>query len=123
MDLIMHDKSMDDLKVAKKYLAKANNAKSAGFDFTLSLKSFQNLMRAKKCGYTGIHLTEGGGPQPLFSDISIDRIDNSKGYVKGNVIAVAHGVNQFKGNLENPNSVFGFKECERMLKTIKRKTK
>ena len=114
---------MDDLKIAKKYVTKATNAKQSGVEFTLSLTSFKNLMRAKKCGYTGIPLTEGGNANPIFSDVSVDRIDNSKGYVRGNVIAVAHGVNQVKGNLENPNSAFGFKECEKMLKTIKRKMK
>ena len=33
---------------------------------------------------------------------SLDRIDNSKGYVKGNVIAVSNVANNFKSIFENP---------------------
>lgn len=112
---------MDDYTIARKYARKASNARQSGIPFTLSLTSFKNLMRAKKCGYTKIPLTNSGGPVPEFTDITVDRIDNTKGYEKGNVIAVCHGVNQIKGNLENPKSKVGLKEIKRMLRIIEKK--
>lgn len=96
-----------DLKVAKKLASKAKDAKSRGIEFGLTFQSMKNLMSAKKCYYTGITLTEPAGLQDdqvsfgrLASDRTIDRIDGSKGYVPGNVVACCNAANNIKSQLE-----------------------
>jgi hypothetical protein len=81
-----------DLRVAKKYVSLQQSAKKRGKDFDLSLTSLKNLLKAKKCYYTGVPLTH--------ATRSIDRVDNTKGYIKGNVVACHTNINQLKGNLE-----------------------
>ena len=112
---------MDDYTIARKYVRKIDNAKSAKIPFSLSLNAFKNLMKAKKCGYTGIQLTIGIERKPNFTDITIDRIDNSKGYESGNVIAVCHGANQIKSRWEDPSNPINFKEIKKMIKTISKR--
>lgn len=95
---------MTDQEIARKYLDKICNARQRNIEFNLSLTAFKNLMRAKKCRYTKMLLTEGKDGSLIISDRTIDRIDSSKGYIKGNCVAVCHGANQFKSFFENPNS-------------------
>lgn len=87
---------MSDIEIATKYLNKAQHAKDKGIEFTLNFTSFKNVYRAKKCYYTGLPLTD--------RTRSIDRIDNSIGYVKGNVVACNRDFNTFKGHIENPQN-------------------
>jgi hypothetical protein len=89
---------MTDVRIAQKYVSKANNARERGIEFNLPFTSFKNMMRAKKCQYTDIVLTDTGNQ--CATDRTIDRIDSRKGYVKGNVIAICHAANQFKGMFE-----------------------
>lgn len=91
-----------DIQIARNYTAKADNARSRGIEFGLSFTAYKNLVRAKKCKVSGVLLTT---PRPqkelLATDRTIDRIDSRKGYVSGNVMAVCHGVNNFKAFFEN----------------------
>lgn len=111
---------MDDLLIARKYISKADNAKKYDIEFSLSLVSFKNLMSAKKCGYTGIKLTtpRGGGLPIRCTDRTIDRIDNTLGYISGNVIAVCHAANQLKAVWENPNNPIKATHTKKMLKKL-----
>ena len=79
------------------------SAKSRGIEFELPLQSLRNIMRAKKCYFTGQELTK--------RTKSIDRIDNTKGYVKGNVVACHVKFNNKKGNLTP-------KEIEQLYKGV-----
>jgi hypothetical protein len=77
--------------VATKYLALKQSAADRNKVFELSLTHVRNLLRAKRCYYTGV---------PLNSrNHSIDRVDNSLGYVDGNVVACALHVNAAKNAL------------------------
>ena len=63
----------------------------------LSLWSLVNLFKARRCFYTGEefdHLDPTGR-----NHRTIDRVDNSKGYVQGNVVACAHWFNQLKADI------------------------
>jgi hypothetical protein len=93
---------MCDVEIAKKYLNKKKNAEMRGVEFDLPLLSFINLYNAKKCYYTGITLTkhQSDPEKPYFSDFTIDRLDSTKGYVKGNVVACCYGANQLKAMAE-----------------------
>ena len=109
---------MNDLKVAKKYLSKFQHAQKIGIKFTLSLCAFKNIMRAKRCKYTGIILTEPNNSTLRFSDRTIDRIDHTKGYISGNVCAVCHGANSFKSAFENGSNLLGIKNAKKVLKVL-----
>lgn len=88
--------NMNDASIAKAYLNKIDNAKSRGVSFNLPLLSYINVMKAKKCYFTGLTLTD--------NNRSIDRLDNKLGYVKGNVVACINFFNKLKGITENPNN-------------------
>jgi hypothetical protein len=113
-----------DLYCAKHLAWKAENAKKRGIEFDLSFQSMKNLMGAKRCYYTGIILTKSSGKEAngelRLSDFTIDRIDGSKGYVKGNVVACCHAANQMKNQFESLG-VVGLKAGRNIFdKAIKR---
>lgn len=84
--------------VIKKFNDKVVNSRERNIEWSLTLTSVRNLLKAKKCYYTGIALTlEPGRP----SSLSIDRIDSTKGYVKGNVVACSVYANSMKSAAEN----------------------
>lgn len=51
----------------------------------------KRLLERKTCYYTGSRFTNSENYRR-----TIDRVDSSKGYVKGNVVACTHGINQIK---------------------------
>lgn len=52
------------------------------------------------CALSGVRMTwAGGGAKP--TSISVDRIDNSKGYVEGNVRIVCMAVNAFRSTMDD----------------------
>lgn len=96
---------MNDIDIAKAYLRKAQSAADRGLSFGLSFVAFKNLMRAKRCKYTGIELTEPRpNMAPRSTDRTIDRVDSTIGYESGNVVAACHSANQIKSVWENPNN-------------------
>lgn len=119
----MSDSSFD-LYVAQKLGQKAHNAHQRGIEFDMSFQSMKNLLKSKKCYYTGIPLTRPVHGEALrASDLTIDRVDASKGYVKGNVVACCHAANQVKSQFEKAG-VAGLKiGAQVFLKTIKRMEK
>lgn len=70
-------------------------SKKRGLDFDLTLS---DLEVPEVCPILGIPLehSEGGRTD---SSYSLDRVDNSKGYVKGNVRVISFGANMRKGDL------------------------
>lgn len=90
-----------DAYCAKSYLSKIQSCQQRGIEFKLNFTSFKNLMRAKKCYYTGVALTRGGGQENNPNYLTIDRIDNKLPYQKGNVVACCTKANQLKALVEN----------------------
>lgn len=70
-------------------------------DFLFDLYENQNGV----CPLTGIKMTYVSGKGRTYSNISIDRIDNSIGYVKGNVRLVCLWANTAKNDLSNEHFV------------------
>lgn len=72
---------------------------SKGFDidcdFALNLLEKQN----NKCAITNIELTCKKGEGLQYSNITIDRIDSSKGYTKDNIQILSYWANMAKGAL------------------------
>ncbi len=121
---------MNDEGLARAYLNKSRSSKDRGIQFTLSLLSFANLMRSKKCAYTGILLTDpvkgkkGKGVVSRGTDRTIERLDNTKGYEKGNVIAVCYAANTLKNLVcEIPNRSMEIYHFIKMAKIIEKKLK
>lgn len=113
----------DDLYLARKYVMKEENAKRRGIPFKLTFQSYKNLMRAKKCYYTGIELSDVEG---AADQRTIDRINANKGYEKGNVVACCHAFNQLKAKMEHDGSIFlpNFqKAVGKMFKTVNTRSK
>lgn len=77
-------------------------AKKKSYLFELDLDFLKELKLAQdnKCIYTGIEFKED---DPLY-DVSIDRIDSSKGYTKDNVQLVTNIINYMKA--EYPEEIF-----------------
>lgn len=88
--------------VLRKWFNQRNSAHKRGLQFALTPTSIMNMMRAKKCYYSGIELTPGAPPgeKHRLTDFSIDRIDADLGYVPGNVVACCRAVNELKGYIE-----------------------
>lgn len=104
---------MHDRIIAKRYLSKAQSSETRGIQFDLSFMSFKNTQTAKKCYYTGLELTN--------TTRTIDRIDRTKGYIKGNCVACHTSINSIKAVLENP-TVHGVTH-EQLLKLINKWSK
>tara|TARA_R100000656_G_scaffold95356_2_gene69209 strand:- start:67 stop:432 length:366 start_codon:yes stop_codon:yes gene_type:complete len=109
-----------ELKVSNKYQSKYQNAKTRGLDFTITLTSMRNMLKAKRCYYTGILMTEpADGGKLRATDRTIDRIDSTKGYVPGNVVACCNAANTLKNMCEG-GGIKGYELGARVLqKTIK----
>lgn len=76
-------------------------------DFNIDFEYIEGLLKLQnfKCKYSGVTLKlynkgELNKENRIFKDvISIDRIDSSKGYVKGNVVLVTAFINCMKNDL------------------------
>lgn len=90
----------------------------------MSLTSLKNILRAEKCYYTGIKLQVPTRGVDRIDDMSIDRIDASLPYQKGNVVACCRWANGLKNVIESQqskNNILSFKAAEKVMKkTIKR---
>lgn len=87
-------KEWDRKNPVKSMLQRARRrAREFGLEFDLKP---ENVVIPDSCPVLGIPLDRFGGD--LDSIPSLDRIDNSKGYVPGNVVVVSFRANRIKGN-------------------------
>jgi len=103
---------MTDEIIAIRYLNKLKRCREKKREFTLTLGDYKRLMNTIKCYYTGVTLWKGKpreGYEPMFNALTLDRVDNSKGYTKENTVVCCHGWNQLKAQLESSNSGFEIK--------------
>lgn len=112
-----------DLYVADKLRRKADDAKTRGIEFNMTFQSMKNILSAGKCYYTGMPIKrpKHGQAYAQPDDLTIDRIDCGKGYVKGNVVACSHAANQLKAQVEKagiPGFNMGIKVMQKAIKRI-----
>lgn len=113
-----------ELFVAQWYQNKVQSCKDRGIEWKLNIISVRNMLRTRKCPYTGVTMTvPRQGKQALCSDITIDRIDNKKGYVPGNVMAVSRKANNLKSIFENPEYGLDFDDAVKVISKMRNKVK
>tara|TARA_R110000765_G_scaffold87201_1_gene167321 strand:+ start:107 stop:451 length:345 start_codon:yes stop_codon:yes gene_type:complete len=89
-------KAQSDQEIAAKYLSKVRSSADRGIDFTIKFAEFAKIAREAHCYFTDVPLNL---VQSDANQHTLDRIDNDKGYVKGNVVACSFAFNQIKGQL------------------------
>jgi hypothetical protein len=94
------------LKLYKRCRSARANAKRKKLPYDLSLTYLRTLYesQAGNCALTGAPLFMGQGDHPLGA--SLDRIDNTKGYVLGNVRLVAYWANIGRGEWSDDEFYF-----------------
>lgn len=70
-------------------------AKQRGMDFNID---FEDVIIPEVCPILGIPIVSGiqTGSGGNMNSASLDRIDNNKGYIKGNVQVISHKANSMK---------------------------
>jgi hypothetical protein len=77
-------------------LTKAKNrAKRKGLEFNIDIT---DVVIPKKCPILGIDIITDVSGKYTHNSPSIDRIDNDRGYIKGNVRVISHRANALKGD-------------------------
>lgn len=108
-----------DFRVAQKYTSLYNRAKDKDLPFNLTFADVKRLLNTKKCKYFDVYLTD---EEPGASTHrTIDRIDNTKGYTKDNVVVCSLQANQLKSHLfENSRSVVNItpQQLNKFLKNL-----
>jgi len=107
-------KDIKGIDIAKKYCQVYQSAEDRKLEFNLTLASIRNILKSEFCFFTG---------KPLSRfNTSIDRVDNSKGYIIGNVVACRVDFNKTKGDLSVEDIVYMYKGLKKKkLITTKRK--
>jgi len=72
-------------------------AKTDKTDFNLSLQDIKTLSEQANCYYCQRQVTRGMGRKHHLTDRTVDRKDNTKGYIKGNVVVACRRCNLMKG--------------------------
>lgn len=114
-----------DKYVANYYVNKIVSSKARGIAFNLTLTQVKNMLRAKKCQYTGIdltHVAKGTGIQSP-TDVTIERIDPSRPYETGNVCAISFAANQAKSMFDAQFGKNSVAMLVKMAKEISKRTK
>lgn len=96
-ELVAEDKAVEeitDLEVAKKLMKIYQSAVDRSLEFNLTFNTVKRLLLYKTCFYTN-RVFEEDGPYSR----SFDRVDSSKGYIEGNVVACTIDINGKKSNL------------------------
>lgn len=90
----MLSSSLNHNQVIVKMADKIKNAASRNLPFTLTVKDVQKIMSVDVCQYSGQEFIS-------VSDMTFERINPMKGYVKGNVIMVNSHHNTRRCHLDN----------------------
>lgn len=90
---ISMQKRRKEKPLENKLVTKRAEAKRTGLDFNITI---EDLQVPEKCPYLDIPLILTG---PVCDNlISLDRIDSTKGYIKGNVQVISMKANTMKSN-------------------------
>lgn len=104
--------------VLTKRLNILKSANKRGLEFNLTDANIKTLLNKKTCYYTGVAFDEDNDPMNVRT---FERVDDTKGYVKGNVVAVTLRANRIKNILlEHDNELkIGIEQFLMMADKIK----
>lgn len=94
------------------YLALQASAKARGIPFTLSFKRYCQLLKAKKCFYTGTELNKS--PNKSNNHFTFDRVDTTGPYSDSNTVPCIQRLNSRKTDLT-------IQEIEALYKGLRKK--
>jgi hypothetical protein len=125
---VVHDDDKPfNIQVSEKLIQLYRSAKNRNLEFNLTIGDVSKLLKRKTCYYTGMKLKRYTYTDDMTSrtidGLTIDRIDSSLGYVKGNVVACSHFANLMKERLfEKEEHLFENKAnyLIRMMKVIEK---
>lgn len=105
--------------VLSKRLQILKSAKSRGLEFNLTDANVRKLLNTKVCYYTGVTFNENNDPLNIRT---FERVDDTKGYVQGNVVVVTLRANRIKNLLvEQDNELnIGIEQFINMAEQIKK---
>lgn len=86
-----------DIEKCRGYCALQDHAKQRGIGFTLSYRRYCQLLKAKRCFYTGVELNKSPHKSP--DHFTLDRIDSTGPYSDTNTVPCTGNFNIRKGNL------------------------
>ncbi len=97
-----YEQSVPVVVQTKKMFNKARNrAKNKGLAFDIDVNYIRSIIPTH-CAVLGVKLEwsthRGNGTNPLPNSPSLDRIDPTKGYIKGNVWIISHRANIIKSD-------------------------
>ena len=81
------------------YQNKKNNANKRGITFALTYEEYYQMRTNGTCAYTGVTLNRVY--KSRYNDFTLERIDSTKGYIKGNVLPVSDFANNLKSRFEH----------------------
>ena len=82
----------------KMYWGVKYRARKNGIDFNIEL---EDIVIPEFCPVLGLKLEPNiGGNSPSMNSPSLDKIDPSKGYTKGNIMVISHRANSLKNNAQ-----------------------
>ncbi|QQG32123.1 hypothetical protein CkP1_0018 [Citrobacter phage CkP1] len=85
-----------EIVIAQRLVHTYKSASSRSKEFNLSMKYLMNIMKQDVCAYSGERFKKELGPDQM----TLERFDNNKGYVEGNVIPVKLKYNKLRANYE-----------------------
>lgn len=92
--LLQQSQKVKENKPIEKILSQAKaTAKRKNLEFNIDML---DIKLPTHCSYLGIKLTNKQGQGVVWSNYSIDRIDSTKGYIKGNIEIISRKANSMK---------------------------
>lgn len=89
-------KELNDMDICKKMTRIMDSGKNRGIEVNLRFATLEFVMNTTHCYFTGVPLNfEENHPHSL----TIDRLDNDKGYVDDNIVACSKEFNEIKRDL------------------------
>lgn len=110
-------KSIDEASIKKKLFSLEKSAIERGLDFNLEYEDLLKLYKTKRCYYTGIRFDE----KIKDKQLTLDRVDRLRGYVKGNVVACTDKANQIKMQLFECQSALTYQQTRSLINKVQKR--
>lgn len=90
-------REISDMEVAQRMVRTEKSARDRGKHFDMSFAKMKELLETTHCFITGVELETGSESKDNY--LTLERLDNEKGYTDDNVVACSSYINKKKGDL------------------------